>query len=200
MVIDTEKVDDSKELVSSTVDLAESSTPAIHPISPPHPIVETQSLEIQNQTVQSTNNEKEEDKLEDDDDDSEDGCPNFSIYSSESMNLAKTTDVQLLSASNQNSSDDVDNTQARNLDETAASVPSSALVANNTTTDETKEDYLDNTQSFTYNKSGNVHGGLYSDSEDETIVKIAKIPVPSEDKAEDTEVADICKTGLNSLK
>ncbi|XP_049821417.1 PHD and RING finger domain-containing protein 1 isoform X2 [Aethina tumida] len=96
MVIDTEKEpekhtehdeEDAKQ-VTSTVDAE------IAPQNRP----QYSASEIQSEAVQSSNQvdylkNDYQDKDQYDDDDSEDGCPNFSIYSKESIKLAKDSDV-----------------------------------------------------------------------------------------------------------
>lgn len=101
LVIDTEKLDNSdkydpgepidseesskEETVSSSVDASFVSTnnPAVS-----HATAHSTS-ELQSEKVQSTDEMQEEEV-------DEDGCPNFSIYSTESINLAKSTDLELL--------------------------------------------------------------------------------------------------------
>ncbi|KAI4458625.1 phd and ring finger domain-containing protein 1 [Holotrichia oblita] len=206
LVIDTEKADDSKEQVSSTVDLADP-IPVPHPTQTAHTSAEAQKrdLEIQNQTVQSTNSKigNEKDDKDDEEDDSEDGCPNFSIYSSESINIAKTTDLQLISDKNnapaQNTTAGDLNSQSNDVnvavgDIDKISVLPTTINDNSIYNNEPLEDQIDNTQSFSYSKPGNMQCGLYSDSEDESIVKITKIPIPCEDKAEEEpELLAICE-------
>lgn len=100
-----------------------------------------------------------------DDDDSDDGCPNFSIYSRESKSVALTTDITILSAGevpteNINSiSDDVDP-----ITDESTSLPDSPQ---RVTVEKTGSDpRLQKVSTESWNL-----GGLYSDSEDETIVK-----------------------------
>ncbi|KAK9739931.1 Ring finger domain [Popillia japonica] len=207
LVIDTEKADDSKELVTSTVDLADP-VPVPHPSQTAHASADptNRDLEIQNQTVQSTNSKigNEKDDKDDEEDDSEDGCPNFSIYSSESINIAKTTDLQLISETNnapttQNTSDGDFNPQSHDVNVVVGEIDKIPALATTISdciyTNEPLEDPINNTQSFSYSKPGSMQCGLYSDSEDESIVKITKIPVPREDKAaeEEPELLAICE-------
>lgn len=203
LVIDTEKADDSKEQVSSTVDLVDPVSP-LHPNSLPHSSTEAQnaSFEIQNQTVQSTNDEKD-DKEDDDEDDSEDGCPNFSIYSSESMNIAKTTDLQLMSEQNiphENTGDlntQSVNTKTTTGDQVDREVPvlPAAIIENNIDDAEIRTIHLESAQTFSYSRPAKMQVGLYSDSEDETVVKITKITASKDDTTEEPELANLSNTG-----
>ncbi|KAK9879327.1 hypothetical protein WA026_004179 [Henosepilachna vigintioctopunctata] len=107
MVIDTEKVEPttqeeegSKEdsAVTSSEDYLAKCNSQSDVSSVPH-----SSSEIQSETIQSTFGKCKEDGDDDEDAYSEDGCPNFSIYSTESINLAKNTDVGLNSVNDQES-------------------------------------------------------------------------------------------------
>lgn len=105
LVIDTEKLDTSdkydptapidsseesskEETVSSSVDAAA----CINTNTNNQGVAHSTSSELQSEKVQSTDEMK--------DDDEEGDCPNFSIYSAESLNLAKKTDLELLSETN----------------------------------------------------------------------------------------------------
>lgn len=115
LVIDTEKIEDRSgpstprnqtiepnEEVSSTVGALEPPPLPFDLTKPPPPI----DFFLQSRTVQSSSQyadftsgkvvqEEEEDEAESDEE-----CPNFSIYSSESIKLAKSTDLSLLSSQN----------------------------------------------------------------------------------------------------
>lgn len=105
MVIDTEKVEETTVSSTTKVDLPTSTTTVVI----------------------------NKDKSDDEELDTEDGCPNFNIYSKESINMAKNTDIGLELNENQ-----------------VGEISSSP----NTTKNEQK-----------------ISSGLYSDSEDENIVK-----------------------------
>lgn len=91
--------------MSSTVD-------ADYPIRKQQ-VVSSTSQELQSEKVQSSGPsisttlpmEDEDDDDKDDEEDLNDDCPNFSIYSSESISLAKTTERELLSAINSSPKD-----------------------------------------------------------------------------------------------
>ncbi|KAK4882675.1 hypothetical protein RN001_005994 [Aquatica leii] len=129
--------------------------------------------EIQSETVQSsnqnefvsanTNSKVRKDEFNNDHDDVdeveelEDDCPNFNIYSSESINLAKNTDVNILgSTENKSESEEV--------------LPDTENVEG---TVKTTDDLQTPTIVTEPKKVKKYNLGLYSDSEDETVVKFA---------------------------
>ncbi|KAF5298966.1 hypothetical protein FQR65_LT09515 [Abscondita terminalis] len=173
LVIDTEKTDpdkydpeaafesDENEKEETVTSTSESVTVTTKHSDFSH---SDQNAEIQSETVQSSNESLSENKtlehraddLNDDHDDLdeadelEDDCPNFNIYSSESINLAKTTDANIILSTSENetiiSNDNLQPTEKE-------SEPPSATVS----------------KPVIKNKKSNL--GLYSDSEDETVVK-----------------------------
>ncbi|KAL3279022.1 hypothetical protein HHI36_016537 [Cryptolaemus montrouzieri] len=98
MVIDTEKVEPQSQeevtkednAVTSSVDTIVKCNSTSDATSVPH-----STSEIESEAVQSSFEESKEDAEDDEDAFSEDGCPNFNIYSTESINLAKNTDITL---------------------------------------------------------------------------------------------------------
>jgi PHD and RING finger domain-containing protein 1 len=151
MVIDTEKTNPEPEentkeetTVTSTVD---SNAEAV-----PVPQAVTSTSEIQSQAIQSSNQLFDDknvvEKNHEDDEDSEDGCPNFSIYSKESITMAKNTDITLGPAED----DDQTNNQVGEISSSPADKP--------------VEQNVDKTE-----KKPSMGTGLYSDSEDESVVK-----------------------------
>ncbi|EEZ99116.2 PHD and RING finger domain-containing protein 1 isoform X2 [Tribolium castaneum] len=132
MVIDTDKPEETT--VTSTVDSNSEITPTAQDVS--------SSSEIQSQAIQSSNLLFDDKKYEEekcvDDDDSEDGCPNFSIYSKETITMAKTITEDAKPEEN------LENDQVGEVSSSPAT--------------KTKEPVKKST-------------GLYSDSEDESIVK-----------------------------
>lgn len=184
MVIDTEKTNTEPEenvkeetAVTSTVDLTNEITNLLPAV--------TSTSEIQSQAIQSSDQLfNDRSKIIDDDEDSEDGCPNFSIYSKESINLAKNTDITLPPSDTDEHQDNqveevssspavfynetLDRIQQNNEDEAIADIQEN--VENNT--EETPVDIdeqLDEEKAPKNKITSN--SGLYSDSEDETIVK-----------------------------
>ncbi|CAG9863845.1 unnamed protein product [Phyllotreta striolata] len=250
MVIDDDKPqeqdaqnDSNREetAVSSTVDHFERA-------SEPAPIDST-SLVIQSEAIQSSSlddnkpyqyyNEdssdaaKEQPTRRDDGDDSDDGCPNFSIYSKESKTLAIHTDVGL---------------SDRSCDQQVGEVSSSPNIDAHPTPIDAQEGYdpagiydqsdkedsaeIDISQSYDPEKiydeedsdsygrkisssidaktvlKGGVVGGLYSDSEDDSVVKkhvISDINRMTEDISEEERSYTPCldekgdKQGLEGL-
>lgn len=190
LVIDTEKADPEKydpsspldseentkeEAVSSTVD----STSDAQPITT---AIAHSTTEVQSQAVQSTSQIKlftdDHPDEEEEDDASEDGCPNFSIYSTESINLAKTTDLELLSENSQNN---------ENKEVACSEVSSTPMCSENETKEEEKPEVKTEEAIQTYavevskevikeasSKSVKTAGGLYSDEEDEVRIVLPK--------------------------
>lgn len=156
--------------------------------------------DIQSEDVHSSANklfsENRDDDEDEDDNMSEDGCPNFSIYSTESINLAKTTDLELLSENS--------NTNELNKDQVACSEVSSTplnLEDSNHPEEEVPkeaeeiplliEEEKEEQETVSVEpsipaeseikevnsspkKAKNISGGLYSDSEDEVRIDIPK--------------------------
>lgn len=206
LVIDTEKVEeksgsstpdvkqDSKEEVSSSADCSETSKPVV-----PIRAADSSTCYLQSERVQSSSQDdlqEDNDKNGDDDEDldSEDECPNFSIYSSESLNLARNTDLTLLpnSGTPENSdtlvehvdssstipeelSPEIDNSDVKVND----SVPKGDDISDNNQMEESsgenkssnENEYLE-TRLPVISTQPNLLGGLYSDSDDEAIIKI----------------------------
>ncbi|KAF7278248.1 hypothetical protein GWI33_008604 [Rhynchophorus ferrugineus] len=141
--------------------------------------------EIQSGTVQSTKNNAEDethDNLEkmDEDEDSNDRCPNFSIYSRTSKSVALTTDITL-NSSNSIKESSISGSSSQSESITNVSKIENATVSSelnsvtieplvekinvsNTSTTESPEKEPQKTTSWNT-------GTLYSDSEDESIVK-----------------------------
>lgn len=92
MVIDTEKMatptQDEEEEVKEEAAVTSSEDTVANSNTPPEPPVDLHST---TEAVQSSFNRSREEE----DDEDEDGCPNFNIYSTESINLAKNTDISL---------------------------------------------------------------------------------------------------------
>lgn len=208
LVIDTEKVDPERydpataldseentkeETVSSTVDSTSDNSSA-QPVA----VAAHSTMEVQSQAVQSTSQIKltdlfsEDHPDEEEDDASEDGCPNFSIYSTESINIAKTTDLELLSENSQNNDTgnnhvaygEVSSTpmaaeselKEENIQEEKSEVDVETVITDvdeivpNNENKETESDV----KSEAVTKVENVAGGLYSDDEDEVKIDLPK--------------------------
>ncbi|XP_066248476.1 PHD and RING finger domain-containing protein 1 isoform X1 [Euwallacea similis] len=90
-------------------------------------------------------------KAQDDDEDSNDGCPNFSIYSRQSKSVALTTDISLPPEPEDPITDE------------SSSLPP---INHSVTVEKTGSDPRLNKKHTSWNL-----GGLYSDSEDESVVK-----------------------------
>lgn len=176
LVIDTEKVEnlnrceperDEKE-VSSTVDAVPDNLTASSSFRPEI----NSSTEIQSETVQSSNqNELFKETLveeEEDDDDLQDGCPNFSIYSTESMTLAKNTDLNLL---NNHNFEKASEEQVSGTNNESAAPEKKEEEEKDLKTENNKNErriVLKKTEKETATKSN----ALYSDSEDESVIKM----------------------------
>ncbi|XP_045460532.1 PHD and RING finger domain-containing protein 1 [Harmonia axyridis] len=97
MVIDTEKVetptqDEEEDAVKEETAVSSSEDTVVTSNVPPETAVGLHSTsDNQPDGVESTFDRSREEE----DDDDEDGCPNFNIYSTESINLAKNTDISL---------------------------------------------------------------------------------------------------------
>lgn len=180
LVIDTEKVDSDKydptapidseesskeEMVSSTVDTSFVSTnnqPVVSAAA--HSTSELQSERVQSSNEMKDDRFKNKDQEEGcDDDDEEDGCPNFSIYSTESINLAKTTDLELLSENN---------VEMKNGEE-CSEVTSTPTATEEKTTDAANLNEPENVQLAKKSTSSNSNA-LYSDSEDDIKIEVPK--------------------------
>lgn len=154
--------------------------------------------DIQSEDVHSSANKLFSENPDDEDEDdniSEDGCPNFSIYSTESINLAKTTDLELLSENS--------NTNELNKDQVACSevsstplnledsnhpeeIPKEAEEIPPLTEEKQDEENISAEPSTLAESEANEEnsppkkakhtsgGGLYSDSEDEVRIDIPK--------------------------
>ncbi|XP_030767637.1 PHD and RING finger domain-containing protein 1 isoform X2 [Sitophilus oryzae] len=203
-----------KEPVTSTVEYSEqlyspeqpTSSPGYITYSPGEPTDSpTQSLnqstneeppddtEIQSETVQSTeqtdiNSELTENKPQlekpDDDEDSNDGCPNFSIYSRTSKTVALTTDITLAP-----STTDITAPNSTNENIIQSSITSAnesvtqPFVTDSTVNDESKSTIKESMESHlplnsnvslekaVFSAAFSSIGVLYSDSEDESVVK-----------------------------
>lgn len=174
LVIDTEKIDSDKydpsapidsedsskeETVSSTVDtsfVSTNSQPVISAVA--HSTSELQSEKVQSSSQMKDESFKNQSREEgaDDDEAEEDGCPNFSIYSTESINLAKTTDLELLSENNpdkktEQECSEVTSTPSEEPEQKPAEKQENSLVIRKTTTN-----------------------ALYSDSEDDVKIDVPK--------------------------
>lgn len=118
LVIDTEKTEAaSTEEISSTVD---STTLNKKPIeeSGVHSTSDVQDAKHEeNENEESGDDEKDSYTNEEEDDDSQDGCPNVSIYSSASIYMAKTTDINLPSETLQGETSLDDNKMAAKNEE-----------------------------------------------------------------------------------
>ncbi|RZB40898.1 PHD and RING finger domain-containing protein 1 [Asbolus verrucosus] len=163
MVIDTEKANPEPEestkeetTVTSTVDSNTELTPTPQSV--------TSTFEIQSQAVQSSNQLFDDKNIQnkEDDEDSEDGCPNFSIYSKESITMAKNTDITLGTAENE-----VQQTNQVGEISSSPAVNEPTDIPNASGMVETKGD----SPKTPPKKKITISTGLYSDSEDETIVK-----------------------------
>ncbi|XP_044258183.1 PHD and RING finger domain-containing protein 1 isoform X2 [Tribolium madens] len=169
MVIDTDKPNPEPEenvkeetTVTSTVDSNLEISPFAQDVS--------SSSEIQSQAIQSSNllfdDKKYEEKCGDDDEDSEDGCPNFSIYSKESITMAKNTDISMSVTEDEVKSDDDkmksednrENDQVGEVSSSPAPKPLEPIKAEAVISQRVEQ-------------KPSMSTGLYSDSEDETIVK-----------------------------
>lgn len=152
-------------------------------------------MEVQSQAVQSTSQIKhnnlfrDEHPEEEEDDASEDGCPNFSIYSTESINIAKTTDLELLSENSQNTDGGNNHVAYGEVSSTPTAAKSEVTEENAQEEDEEEEKVeveeevpdqdVDELASKEENKETaakvvKVGGGLYSDDEDEVKIYLPK--------------------------
>lgn len=192
LVIDTEKLDEksgastpvnskenkdetassqeSKEEVSSTVDCNITSNPVAVPS-----VVDSSSSALQSQRVQSSTQAFSKPHVstqEDEDDDSDNECPNFSIYSTESINLAKTTDLSMMACNQPESQNEA------NADSSSANLPE---VEPSPVKEKPEDAQIEQTEQNRSNaepavlkrrtSNTNVFNTLYSDSEDENVIK-----------------------------
>lgn len=176
LVIDTEKLDNDKYDPSAPIDSEESSkeetvsssvdASCVSISNPPITAAAHSTSEIQSEKVQSSSQIREDEMKEQsqvddigEDDADEDGCPNFSIYSAESINLAKTTDMELLSGRNQQACSEI------------TSTPSTEPSVNVNVAEE--EEKQQEEPIVLQNKKSNTNA-LYSDSEDDVKIDVPK--------------------------
>lgn len=175
MVIDTEKTNTEPEenvkeetAVSSTVDSNNEISNSLQAV--------TSSSEIQSQAIQSSDQlfGKKNNVIEDDED-SEDGCPNFSIYSKESINLAKNTDITLPPSDTDDQVEEISSSPAvfyNKTDDMQQNNEDVVIAEIQQNENDNREEVLVEEQFDSVCKTKiTSNSGLYSDSEDETIVK-----------------------------
>ncbi|CAH0558738.1 unnamed protein product [Brassicogethes aeneus] len=184
MVIDTEKdlekysEENFKEeaAVTSTVD---SNSECVPEKSPQY---SNKASEIQSGAIQSSNQVDEavksdfvDEKDHYDDEDSEDGCPNFSIYSKESQNLAQDTEcLPGTAGSKPKNQKDMPDTNPEPRPYNFEEQPDFYMPEPVQLEPENNENDNPTNQEKKKNKKNSSSGGLYSDSEDESIVRKVK--------------------------
>ena len=189
LIIDTDKVDSDKHednKVTSTVD----SIASIQMVDTCKQSTARSTTEIQNQTIQSSNSVNEKDIVDtgDEEEYENDGCPNYRTYSFESQDLAKATDMQLLNESvllNKHLSDEkieanievnVEiNNYSNPMDLKSVQSYSSNQLTNTSNQVWKHKVELAKLKSSEVSKNKKFCG-LYSDSEDDNIVKIDSMP------------------------
>ncbi|XP_018328238.1 PHD and RING finger domain-containing protein 1 isoform X2 [Agrilus planipennis] len=118
------------------------------------------NAEIQSNTVQSSSSNNQNTLKESDDDELlEDDCPNFNIYSTESINMAKSNDLAMMVVSGCKESENT----TQNVDKSSIKVIKMHTVSNDQLESRIKK------CSMPLYRTGD---GLYSDSEDENMIKI----------------------------